>query len=217
MNNINLGLLLPQMIRGMGGTLSVFGLTALLALPLGLLAAAGRMSKLRVISYPVRAYLLIMRGTPLMLQLFFFYFGPYYIFGIRGANRFVMCIVAFVLNYAAYFAEIYRGGLSSIPEGQYEAAAALGFTKRQTFFKIILPQVIKRITPPMGSEFMSLVKDTSLARVIAVFELFEVARTAADGAGSVVPFIVAGVFYLIMNTVVENAFRLAEKKLGYYR
>ncbi|MDR0936490.1 MAG: amino acid ABC transporter permease [Oscillospiraceae bacterium] len=217
MNKINLGLLLPQMISGMGGTLAIFGLTALLALPLGLAVAAARMSKRRLISYPIRAYLLIMRGTPLMLQLFFFYFGPFYIFHIMGANRFVMCLVAFVLNYAAYFAEIYRGGLSSIPEGQYEAAAALGFTRKQTFFKIILPQVIKRITPPMGSEFMSLVKDTSLARVIAVFELFEVARTAADSARSVIPFVVAGVFYLIMNTVVENAFRLAEKKLAYYR
>lgn len=217
MKQLNYPALIKSMLGGMSVSLAIFGLTLLIALPLGLLIAAGRGSKRAVINAPIRIYLLIMRGTPLMLQLFFFYFGPYYIFGIRGADRFTMAIVAFVLNYSAYFAEIYRGGIESIPSGQYEAAAALGFTRRQTFFKIVLPQVIKRITPPMGNEFMTLVKDTALARVIAVAEMFDVAAKAANGAVSVIPFVMAGVFYLIMNTAVENSFRFAERKLAYYR
>ncbi|MDD4715343.1 MAG: amino acid ABC transporter permease [Oscillospiraceae bacterium] len=217
MGNINLQELMPAMLSGTVTSLNIFFLTLLISLPLGLLIAAGRMSRLKIIRYPVQVYLLIMRGTPLMLQLFFFYFGPYYILGISGTSRFTMAIVAFGLNYTAYFAEIYRGGMEGIPLGQHEAAAALGFTKNQTFLKIVLPQVIKRIIPPMGNEFMTLVKDTALARVIAVSELFDVAAKAASGSVSTAPFIVAAVFYLIMNAAVGQAFSFAERKLDYYR
>jgi polar amino acid transport system permease protein len=235
MERIDFPALIWSMLSGMGTSLAIFGLTLAIALPLGLaVSALQQMTKSDGVSFSgghfsvrkylklilrflVRAYLLIMRGTPLMLQLFFFYFGPYYIFGIRGADRFVMAIVAFGLNYTAYFAEIYRGGIESIPLGQYEAAEALGFTKFQTFFKIILPQVVKRITPPMGNEFMSLVKDTALARVIAVTEMFDIAAKAASGSASTIPFVMAGVFYLIMNSVVEQSFKLAERKLEYYK
>lgn len=217
MRNINLSQLLPAMIDGMGTSLALFALTLIIALPLGLLFAAGRMSRFKIISWPVQAYLLIMRGTPLMLQLFFFYFGPYFLFRISGVDRFTMAVVAFGLNYAAYFAEIYRGGIESIPRGQYEAAAALGFTRSQTFFKIVLPQVIKRVLPPMGNEFMTLVKDTALARVIAVAELFDVAAKAASGAVSVVPYVIAAIFYLVMNFIVGRGFAALERKLDYYR
>ena len=211
MSRINLAALIPSMLSGMGVSLQIFGITLLLGLPLGLLLAAGRMSRLRALRYPVQAFLLVMRGTPLMLQLFFFYFGPFYIFGLRGMNRFAAVLIAFVLNYAAYFAEIYRGGIESISQGQYEAAEALGFTKKQTFFRIVLPQVLKRILPSMGNEFMTLVKDTALARVISVVELFDVAAKAANSSVSAVPFVVAAVFYLVMNLVVGQLFQLAER------
>ncbi|SMC76478.1 amino acid ABC transporter membrane protein, PAAT family [Papillibacter cinnamivorans DSM 12816] len=214
---INYAILLSDMMEGLLSSLQIFALTLLIGLPLGLVLAGGRMSRHRVISLPVQAYLLVMRGTPLMLQLFFFMYGPYYILGYTGISRFGAVIVAFSLNYAAYFAEIYRGGLESIPVGQYEAAATLGFTKGQTFFKIILPQVVKRVIPPMGNEFMTLVKDTALARVIAFSEMFDVAQKAASGHNSVIPFIVAGAFYLAMNAIVGQCFVAAEKKLDYYR
>lgn len=217
MDRINFPLLLAKMLDGMLTSLEIFALTLLIALPLGLAIAAGRMSKHILIRWPVQFYLLIMRGTPLMLQLLFFFFGPYYIFGIKGIDRFTMAIVAFGLNYAAYFAEIYRGGIESVVVGQHEAAAALGFTRSQKFFKIILPQVIKKITPPMGNEFMTLVKDTALARVIAVSELFDVAEKASSGAVSVIPLIVAGIFYLIMNFIVGQGFLFAERRLSYYK
>lgn len=214
---IDLSKLLPSMLEGTIVSLEIFGLTLLIALPLGLIVAAGRMSKLKIIRWPVQVYLLIMRGTPLMLQLFFFFYGPFYILGIKGVDRFMMAIIAFGLNYTAYFAEIYRGGIESISNGQYEAAAALGFTRRQTFFKIILPQVIKRITSPMGNEFMTLVKDTALARVISVTELFDVSQKAASGSVSVIPFIIAAIFYLVMNFIVGQGFLLSERKLSYYK
>ena len=217
MERINFASLLPAMLEGTVTSLEIFFLTLLIAIPCGLFIAAGRMSKLWIVRAPIQAYLLIMRGTPLMLQLFFFYFGPYYIFGITGMNRFWAVILAFGLNYTAYFAEIYRGGIESIPIGQYEAAEALGFTRSQTFFKIILPQVLKRVIPPMGNEFMTLVKDTALARIIAVEELFDVAAKAANGYVSTVPFVVAAIFYLVMNFVVSRGFAMAEKKLDYYR
>lgn len=217
MSRINFASLIPAMMDGMLTSLAIFFLTLLIALPLGLIVSAGRMTKYRIIRWPVQLYLLIMRGTPLMLQLFFFYFGPFYLLGIRGVSRFAMAILAFGLNYTAYFAEIYRGGLESIPIGQHEAAAALGFTRRQTFFKIILPQVVKRVIPPMGNEFMTLVKDTSLVQVISVSELFNVAQKAATGYVSPIPLAVAAVFYLVMNAVVGQAFLFAERKLDYYR
>lgn len=195
--------------------LRLFFLTILFGLPLGLVVSFGRMSQHWLIRRPVQLYLLIMRGTPLLLQLFFFFYGPYYMFG-KTLDRYSAAVLAFTLNYAAYFAEIYRGGIESMPKGQYEAAEVLGFSKIQTFFRVILPQVIKRILPPMGNEFMTLVKDTSLAQVIGVAELFQLASSTTSRVFSTTPLIIAGVFYLLMNMVVEQGFALAEKKMNYY-
>ena len=208
--------LVYQMLEASGTTLSVFFLTLLIGLPLGLLACTGRMSRIYIIKEPVKLYLLIMRGTPLLLQLMFFRYAPYYLFGI-SMDKFVAGILAFVLNYAAYFAEIYRGGIESIPSGQYEAATVLGFSKMQTFFKIILPQVIKRILPPMGNEFMTLVKDTSLIQIIGVAEIYKLASQTMSREFTVAPLVVAAIFYLVMNMVVSKAFAMAEKKLQYYK
>ena len=183
---------------------------------MGLLVSLGRMSKIKIINWPVRLFILIMRGTPLMLQLLFVFYGLKPLFGIQ-LDRVIAAQVAFALNYAAYFAEIYRGGIESIPDGQYEAAKVLGFNKKQTFFRIILPQVVKRIIPPMGNEFITLVKDTSLAQVIAVVELLKVTNNWVSSAVSMVPFVIAAVFYLVMNGVVTRCFTIAEKRLSYYR
>lgn len=208
--------LFQHMLNASATTLEIFFLTLLFALPLGLIVSFGRMSKFWIINMPVRFYLLIMRGTPLILQLFFFYFAPYYMFGMK-LDRFHAAILAMALNYAAYFAEIYRSGIESMPKGQYEAATVLGFTKTQTFFKIILPQVIKRILPPMGNEFMTLIKDTALVTVIGVAEIYQLATDMMSKQFSMVPIIMAGVFYLVMNSVVSKGFHIAEKKLSYYR
>lgn len=203
------------MLKGTQFTVLIFLLTLLFSLPLGLIVSFGRMSKYKIIRYPVQLYLLIMRGTPLMLQLMFVFFGMPLI-GIVF-DRFTACIIAFSLNYAAYFAEIYRGGIESISQGQYEASRVLGFTRGQTFFKIVLPQVVKRILPPMGNEFITLVKDTSLALTISVVELMNITKMFANSSVSVVPYIVAALFYLIMNGVVTLFFSAAEKKLSYYK
>lgn len=208
--------LLTTMLEGCGVTLAIFFLTLLFSLPLGLLVAMGRMTRFKLIQYPVRFFLLVARGTPLILQIMFVYFAPYYIVGFT-LDRFWAVILAFTLNYAAYFAEIYRSGIESMSQGQYEAAGALGFTKSQTFFRIILPQVCKRIVPPMGNEFMTLVKDTALAQTVAVLELFSVAKSASSSFFSTVPLVVAGIFYLVMNAVVSKAFSMAEKHFDYYR
>ena len=204
------------MFEAAGTTLSVFFLTLLFGLPLGLVACLGRMSRIRPIRFVTKIYLLVMRGTPLLLQLMFFKYAPYYMFGVT-METYTAGIVAFSVNYAAYFAEIYRGGMESIPKGQKEAAFILGFTKTQTFFKITLPQVIKRILPPMGSEFMTLVKDTSLIQIIGVAEMYKLATQTMSREVTVIPLIVAGVFYLAMNAVVEKAFSITEKKLSYYQ
>lgn len=213
---MNYQVLLAEMLQGTLMTLRIFFSTLVFALPLGLLVSLGRMSKLKIINWPVRLYILIMRGTPLMLQLLFVFYGLKPLFGIQ-LDRVVAAQVAFALNYAAYFAEIYRGGIESIPDGQYEAAKVLGFSKKQTFFRIILPQVVKRIIPPMGNEFITLVKDTSLAQVIAVVELLKVTNNWVSSAVSMVPFVIAAVFYLVMNGVVTRCFTVAEKRLSYYR
>ena len=213
--------LITALSGGMWISVKVFFLTLLFSLPGGLLIAFGRMSKLKVISVPVNIFMLIIRGTPLMLQSIFVYFAPAHISQWLGHrfhfDRFVAVIIAFAVNYAAYFAEIYRGGIESIPKGQYEACKVLGFTKNQTFFKIILPQVIKRILPATGNEVITLVKDTSLAQVIGVVELFRVAYNFASSRVSVAPLFVAGVFYFFMNWVVSFTFEKLEKKLSYYR
>ncbi len=193
----------------------IFILTLLFGLPLGLLVSFGRMSKLIFINWPIRFYLLIMRGTPLILQLFFFFYFPYFIFH-STLPRFWAAILAMSINYAAYFAEIYRSGIESMPRGQYEAATVLGFSKGQTFFKIILPQVIKRILPPMGNEFMTLVKDTALVSVIGVSEIYELATDTMSQASSILPLLMAGMFYLVMNGVVSKGISLTEKRMNYY-
>jgi polar amino acid transport system permease protein len=197
-------------------TIKIFVLTLVFGLPLGLIVSFGRMSKHILINAPVRFYLLIMRGTPLILQLFFFFYLPHYIFG-DTLPRFWAAILAMSINYAAYFAEIYRSGIESMPRGQYEAATVLGFSKNQTFFKIILPQVIKRILPPMGNEFMTLVKDTALVSVIGVSEIYELATDTMSRVGSLVPLIMAGTFYLIMNSIVSKGCSIVENKMSYYR
>jgi polar amino acid transport system permease protein len=163
----------------------------------------------------VNIYIMIMRGTPLILQLLFVYFAPYYIFG-SSYDRFTAVIVGFVINYAAYFAEIYRGGVQSIPVGQYEASLVLGFTKTHTFTHVVAPQVVKRIIPAMGNEVITLVKDTALAQTIGVAELFRVAQNASARQFSTMPIFIAGVFYFLMNAVVSRSFDLLEKKLNYY-
>lgn len=215
-DHVPMNLLIPSMMSATVTVLQIFFLTIILSVPLGFLVALARRSRFWIISVPVRIYQLIFRGTPLLLQLFFFMYGPYYIFG-TSFGRFTACILAFAINYAAYFGEIFRGGIASIPRGQYEAAQVLGYTKFQTFMRIILPQVIKNVIPATGNELMTLVKDTSLAQVISVIELFRVASTAGSKYFSTVPIIVAGIFYLIMNTVVEIVFKLIEKKLDYYK
>ena len=213
---MNYQVLLTEMLQGTLMTLRIFFSTLVFALPLGLLVSLGRMSKIKIINWPVRLFILIMRGTPLMLQLLFVFYGLKPLFGIQ-LDRVIAAQVAFALNYAAYFAESYRGGIESIPDGQYEAAKVLGFNKKQTFFRIILPQVVKRIIPPMGNEFITLVKDTSLAQVIAVVELLKVTNNWVSSAVSMVPFVIAAVFYLVMNGVVTRCFTIAEKRLSYYR
>ena len=216
---MSLQLIISQLGEGMITTISIFLLTLLFSLPLGMLVAFGRMSKSTILKNITRVYISIMRGTPLMLQLLVVYFGPYYIFGIRisPAYRGYAVIIAFALNYAAYLAEIYRSGIASMPKGQYEAAKVLGYTKTQTFFKIILPQVIKRILPSVTNEVITLVKDTSLAFSIAYAEMFTQAKALAASQKSMVPFVAAAIFYYIFNAVVAALMDYAEKKMNYYQ
>ena len=214
-----------SLAKGLVTSTEIFALTLLFSLPLGLLIALGRMSKIGFVRQIFRIYISIMRGTPLMLQLFFFYFGPYYVFGIRlnklslfGVDyRFISVIIGFSLNYAAYFAEIYRAGIESIPVGQHEAAFVLGLTKPQTFLRIILPQVVKRIIPPVTNEVITLVKDTSLAFALSVMEMFTMAKMEAAAHTTMVPFIVAGVFYYVFNFAVAWGMERVEKSLSYYK
>ena len=213
---MNYQVLLSQMLEGTLMSLRIFFSTLLFSLPLGLLVALGRMSKNPIINLPVRFYILVMRGTPLMLQLLFIFYGLKPIFGIQ-LDRVISAQVAFALNYAAYFAEIFRGGIEGIPQGQHEAAKVLGFTKKQTFFRIVLPQVVKRIIPPMGNEFITLVKDTSLAQAIGVVELLRITENWVSSAVDMTPFLIAGIFYLVMNGIVTRCFTVAEKHLSYYR
>jgi len=201
--------------EGMIVTIQLFVLTLVLALPLGLLISFGRRSKNRLINGIAGIYISIMRGTPLMLQLFVVYFGPYYIYG-GNIDRFAAAVIAFALNYAAYFAEIYRGGIESIPKGQYEAGEVLGFTKPQIFFKLVLPQVVKRILPAISNEVITLVKDTALVTAIGVAEMFRAAQNESSRVASVEPLFIAGAFYYIMNLIVAQLFKHAEKKLNYY-
>lgn len=216
---MSIGMMLLQMAKGMGKTVEIFFLTLLFALPLGLVLSFGRMAKNKLVQGVSKFYISVMRGTPLMLQLIVVYFAPYYVFGLKisPGYRFVSVIIAFVLNYAAYFAEIYRSGIESMPVGQYEAAKVLGYSKVQTFFKIILPQVIKRILPPVTNETITLVKDTSLAFVLAETEMFTLAKQIAAKETSMMPLMVAGIFYYIFNLLVASFMEYLEKKMNYYR
>lgn len=211
--------ILQELSSGMIKTVGIFVWTLVLSLPLGLFIAFGRMSKNWVVSTLFKMYISIMRGTPLMLQLLVVYFGPYYLFGlnISGGYRFIAIIIGFVLNYAAYFAEIYRSGIESMPVGQYEASKVLGYSKSQTFMKIILPQVIKRILPSVTNEVITLVKDTSLAFSLAYMEMFTIAKQIAASQTTMMPFVVAAIFYYVFNLVVAAVMEFVEKKLNYYR
>lgn len=208
-----------QLLTGLLTTIEIFVLTLVFSLPLGLVIAFGRMSKNVFLRWIVKVYISVMRGTPLILQVMFVYFGPYFIFGVKISStyRFYAVIIAFVLNYAAYFAEIYRGGIESMPLSQYESAQVLGFGKSQTFIRIILPQVVKRILPSITNEVITLVKDTSLAYVIAVSEMFTAASSLASSQSSVVPFLIAGLFYYIFNYAVAFLMERCEKSFEYYR
>lgn len=206
-----------KMSEGLGKTCAIFFLTLLFSLPLGMIVALLRMSKNKIISSVVRFFISILRGTPLMLQLLAVTYGPYYLFGFSvSRNKLIPVVIAFAINYAAYFAEIYRGGIESIPVGQYEAAAVLGYSKVQTFFKIILPQVIKRILPSVTNEVITLVKDTSIAFTVSYQEMFTIGKQIANSQTSFTPFVVAGVFYFIFNAVVDFVMGKFEKRLDYY-
>lgn len=208
--------LVLSMQDGFMNTLTIFFLTLVFSIPLGMVIALLRMSKRKIISMPVSLYILIMRGTPLMLQIFAIYFAIPMFFG-KNLDRMTATVLAFSINYAAYFAEIFRGGIMSIPVGQYEASDVLGLSRMQTFFFVVLPQVIKRVLLPVSNEVITLVKDTSLANIIAVSELFRAAKNEASRTASIEPLFVAGLFYLLMNGVVTLAFSYLTRRFEYYK
>ena len=210
--------MIVKMSEGLGKTCAIFFLTLLFSLPLGMIVALLRMSKVKVVSAVTRFVITVLRGTPLMLQLLAVTYGPYYLFGTGVArNKLIPVVIAFSINYAAYFAEIYRGGIESIPVGQYEAAEVLGYTRFQTFMRIILPQVIKRIMPSVTNEVVTLVKDTSMAFTVSYQEMFTIGKQIANSQTSFMPFLVAGVFYYLFNVIVDYAMGRIEKRLNYYK
>ena len=204
---------------GISSSLLLFVLTLIFSMPLGLLVCFGRMSKIKPLSMVFNFVISVLRGTPLMLQLVVVFFGPYYVFGMNVSNtwRFWAAIVGFSINYAAYFAEIYRSGIQAIPRGQYEAAEGLGYTKTQTFCKIIFPQMVKHVLPPVTNEIITLTKDTSLAFVLAYAEMFTLAKQVAASDASIAPLFVAGLFYYVFNYVVAFVMERLERKLAYYQ
>ena len=216
---MKLSVMLEQLSSGMLRSMEIFFLTLIFSLPLGLLISFGRMSKNKILRTIIKVYISVMRGTPLMLQLLVVYFGPYYLFGMQigGTYRFTAIILGFALNYAAYFAEIYRSGIESMPVGQYEAARVLGYSKTQCFCCIIFPQVVKRILPSITNEVITLVKDTSLSFSLAYAEMFTIAKQIAAAQTAFIPFVVAAIFYYIFNLVVAVAMERLEKKLSYYQ
>lgn len=210
--------MLRQLGAGFGQTFLIFILTLVFSLPLGMVVYFGRVSKLKPVSWLVKVYISIMRGTPLMLQLLVWYFGPYYLWGMNiGGYKLTAILLGCSLNYAAYFAEIYRSGIESMPNGQYEAAQVLGYNKAQTFIRIILPQVIKRVLPSITNETITLVKDTSLAFTISIAEMFTVAKQIGAAQTSVMPLLAAGIFYYVFNLIVATVMEYIEKRLSYYR
>ncbi len=216
---MNLQTMVGILGNGMLKSILIYVLTLLGSLPLGLLVAFGRMSRHKLVQLPVKLYISIMRGTPLMLQLMVVFFGPYYLLGLTtGRNyRFIAVIIGFVINYAAYFAEIYRGGIEAIPVGQREAAQVLGYSRARTFLTIILPQVVKHILPSITNEMITLVKDTSLAFAISYAEMFTMAQKIASSHATLMPFVVAGIAYYVFNFIVAAIMERCEKKLHYYR
>lgn len=216
---MTLTMMVSQLAGGMWISIQIFFVTLVFSLPLGLLISFGRMSKNPVIRSVVKFYISVMRGTPLMLQLMVVYFGPYYLLGIKVTNNYRLwaAFIGFAINYAAYFAEIYRSGIQSMPAGQYEAAKLLGYSRPKTFVRIIFPQVLKRILPSVTNEVITLVKDTSLAFTISVLEMFAIAKALASSQTSLVPFVAAGLFYYIFNLVVASVMEHLEKRLNYYQ
>ena len=209
--------MIMKMSEGLGKTCAIFFLTILFSLPLGMLITLLRMRKSKVVSSVTRFVIAVLRGTPLMLQLLAVTYGPYYLFGTAVAkNKLIPVVIAFAINYAAYFAEIYRGGIESIPVGQYEAAEVLGYTRGQTFGRIILPQMVKHVLPPVTNEVITLVKDTSLAFVLSYAEMFTIAKRVANSISSVMPLFVAGLFYFVFNAIVAWAMEKIEKRMSYY-
>lgn len=210
--------MISQLTIHFGKSFLIFILTLFFSMPLGWVIYFGRKSRFKPLSWLVKVYISIMRGTPLMLQLIIWYFGPYYLWEMNiGGYKFTAIILGFAFNYAAYFAEIYRSGIESMPVGQYEAAQLLGYNKYQTFLKIILPQVIKRVLPSITNEVITLVKDTSLAYSVSYTEMFAIAKQIAAAETTIIPLVAAGVFYYIFNAIVAWAMEFIEKKLNYYR
>ncbi|MCR4770852.1 MAG: amino acid ABC transporter permease [Oscillospiraceae bacterium] len=216
---MSLQTMISTLSSGMLKSILIYVCTLVGALPLGLLVAFGRMSRIKPVQLFIKFYISVMRGTPLMLQLMVVFFGPFFLFRIRTGSsyRFAAVIIGFVLNYAAYFAEIYRGGIESISRGQYEAAQVLGYSRAHTFVYIVLPQVVKRILPAITNEMITLVKDTSLAFAISYAEMFTLAKQIASSHSTLMPFVVAGIFYYIFNFIVAFAMERCEKRLSYYR
>ena len=219
MGKMTIQQILMQLAGGMGTSIQIFAVTLVFSLPLGLFVALGRMSRNKILQAVIKVYISVMRGTPLMLQLLVVYFGPYYVFrqNISTEYRFYATIIGFSINYAAYFAEIYRSGIQSIPVGQREAAKVLGYSRVQTFWKIIFPQMVKRVLPPVTNEVITLVKDTSLAFVLAYAEMFTIAKQIAAAQTTIVPLFVAGLFYYIFNLIVAVGMEYLEKRLSYYQ
>lgn len=205
-----------ELLKGFRETVKIFGLTLVFALPLGLVLSFGSMSKFKPLSWLVKTVIWVVRGTPLMLQLIIVYYGPGLIFGWDLMERFNAVLVAFVINYSCYFSEIYRGGIQSVPKGQQEAGLVLGMTRTQIFFKVTLLQVIKRIVPPMSNEIITLVKDTSLARIIAVYEIIFMGQSFIKSNGLIWPLFYTAVFYLLFCGILTLLFRYAEKKMSYF-
>ena len=205
-----------QLLQGFAETIKVFALTLIFSIPLGLVGCLGSMSKFSLLRWLTRGFVWIIRGSPLMLQLIIVFYGPGLLFGLPAMSRFHATILAFSINYACYFSEIYRGGIESIPQGQYEAGQVLGMTKSQIFFKVVLLQVIKRIIAPMGNEVITLVKDTSLARVIGIYEIIWAGESFIK-KGLIWPLFYTGVFYLVFSGVLTVLLDKMEKKLSYFR
>ncbi len=215
---MELSVMFGALVEGLGLSAWIFAVTLVGSLPLGIVVALARMSKFKPLSLLAQFYISILRGTPLMLQLMAFMFGPYYLFGMNMGTdwKYAACAIGFILNYSAYFAEIYRSGIQSIPKGQYEAALVLGYTRSQTFLKIVLPQVIKRILPAMGNEIITLVKDTSLAFVLGMAEMFSVAKSISASVVSMMPYAMAALIYWGFCLLIEFILGRIEKKLSYY-